>query len=125
MILRIVFCNGKLLPDISGQVLVRSLPSVRQRILKDYIDGKTAYELVLQNEMKPEYIEQIREMCRLLNPKGINIDYFPTNFVVQDGLLYYVDYECNQYMEEWNMENWGIKYWRRTAEFEEYLENHT
>lgn len=40
-----------------------------ERILKDYIDGKTAYELVLQNEMKPEYIEQIREMCRLLNPK--------------------------------------------------------
>ena len=34
-------------------------------ILIDYIDGKTAYELILQNEMKPEYIKQIREMCRL------------------------------------------------------------
>lgn len=94
-----------------------------ERILKDYIDGKTAYELVLQNEMKPEYIEQIREMCRLLNPKGINIDYFPTNFILNNGLLWYIDYECNDYMEEWNFENWGIKYWSKTKEFCEYQEN--
>ena len=39
----------------------------------------------MQNEMKPEYIEQIREMCILLNPKGINIDYFPTNFILNNG----------------------------------------
>ena len=94
-----------------------------ERILKDYIDGKTAYELVLQNEMKPEYIEQIREMCRLLNPKGINIDYFPTNFILNNGLLWYIDYECNDYMEEWNFENWGIKYWSKTKEFCEHHEN--
>lgn len=94
-----------------------------ERILKDYIDGKTAYELVLQDEMKPEYIEQIREMCRLLNPKGINIDYFPTNFILNNGLLWYIDYECNDYMEEWNFENWGIKYWSKTKEFCEYHEN--
>ena len=48
-----------------------------REFLKITLTAKTAYELVLQNEMKPEYIaEQIREMCRLLNPKGINIDYF-------------------------------------------------
>lgn len=94
-----------------------------ERILKDYIDGKTAYELVLQDEMKPEYIEQVREMCRLLNPKGINIDYFPTNFILNNGLLWYIDYECNDYMEEWNFENWGIKYWSKTKEFCEYHEN--
>ena len=53
-----------------------------------------------------------------------NSGYFPTNFVVQDDLLYYVDYECNHYMDEWNLENWGIKYWSRTPEFEEYLQTH-
>ena len=73
--------------------------------------------------MKPGYIEQIREMCRLLNPKGINIDYFPTNFILNNGLLWYIDYECNDYMEEWNFENWGIKYWSKTKEFCEYHEN--
>ena len=70
------------------------------------------------------YLSQIRKMAKLARAAGLNIDYFPTNFVVQDSLLYYVDYECNQYMEEWNLENWGIKYWSRTAEFEEYLRNH-
>ena len=29
-----------------------------------------------------------------------NIDYFPTNFVVQEDKLYYIDYECNDYMEK-------------------------
>ncbi len=39
----------------------------------------------------------------------------------RDGLIWYVDYECNSYMDEWNFENWGVKYWSRTREFEEYL----
>ena len=52
---------------------------------------------------------------------GINIDYFPTNFVVRDSLIWYVDYECNPYCEEWNFENWGIRYWSYTPEFEAYL----
>ena len=43
------------------------------------------------------------------------------NFVVRDNLFYYVDYECSQYMEEWNFENWGIKYWSTTAEFRVFV----
>ena len=39
-------------------------------------------------------------------------------------MIWYVDYECNEYMEEWNFENWGIKYWSRTPEFEEYVKQH-
>jgi hypothetical protein len=26
----------------------------------------------------------------------------------QQDLLYYVDYECSAYSDEWNFENWGI-----------------
>ena len=54
----------------------------------------------------------------------MNIDYFPTNFIMCDGVLYYVDYECNRYMEEWNFENWGVKYWSKTPEFFKYVEEH-
>ncbi len=86
----------------------------RERILKEYIRGETIAKLVEQNAVKEEYFEQIRNMCRLLYPAGLNIDYYPTNFVVQEDKLYYIDYECNPYMEEWNFENWGIQYWRRT-----------
>ena len=34
------------------------------------------------------------------------------------------EYECNTYSEEWNFENWGIRYWSRTPEFEEWLRQH-
>lgn len=92
-----------------------------ERILKEYIDGETIFDLVLQNRMKDEYIEQVRSMCTLLYPQNTNIDYFPTNFIVQNGKMYYIDYECNDYMEEWNFENWGVKYWSKTPEFLEYV----
>ena len=50
--------------------------------------------------------------------KNLNIDYYPTNFIVDsNGVLFYIDFECNNYMEEWNFENWGIKYWSKTQEY--------
>ena len=89
----------------------------RERILKEYIEGDTVYELILQVWMQPDYIEQVHGMCGLLYAANTNIDYFPTNFVVHGGEVYYIDYECNAYMEEWNFENWGIRYWSKTPEF--------
>lgn len=83
----------------------------QERILKEYIAGDTIDKIVERREMKPEYLEQVKEMCALLYPAGLNIDYYPTNFVVRDGLLYYIDYECNGYMDQWNFENWGSQYW--------------
>lgn len=88
-----------------------------ERIVKEYIEGKTVYEMILFDEPMEGCIRQIKEMCQMLYPAHINIDYFPTNFVMQEGELYYIDYECNDYMEEWNFENWGIKYWSKTKEF--------
>ncbi len=70
--------------------------------------------------MKDEYILQVQNMCKILYPFNINIDYFPTNFIVKDEVLWYIDYECNEYMEQWNFENWGIKYWSKTKDFREY-----
>lgn len=95
-----------------------------ERILKEYIDGPTIYDLVVHDQMESSYLEQIRQMCKKLYAAHINIDYFPTNFVVEEGKLYYIDYECNGYMEEWNFENWGIKYWSKTKEFLEYQNSH-
>ncbi len=95
-----------------------------ERILKEYIDGPTIFELLKEDQMKESYLEQMRQMAAQVYAHGLNIDYFPTNLVVQDDLIYYIDYECNNYMEEWNFENWGIKYWSKTKEFLEYLEQH-
>ena len=95
-----------------------------ERILKEYICGDTIFDLVLQDRVKEDYFVQIRSMCKVLYKENTNIDYFPTNFVVQNEKLYYIDYECNNYMEEWNFENWGIKYWSKTEEFLKYVEEH-
>lgn len=96
-----------------------------ERILKEYIEGETIYDLVLQDKMKDTYFEQIHYMCSLLYPANTNIDYFPTNFVVRNEEMFYIDFECNNYMKEWDFENWGIKYWSKTPEFLKYVEEHT
>lgn len=54
-----------------------------------------------------------------------SIDYFPTNFAVHNEEIYYVDFECNDYMEEWNFENWGVKYWSKTPDFLQYVKEHS
>ena len=94
-----------------------------ERIVKEYVEGPTVFELVRDGFSVEPYLPQVREMAVQARAAGLNIDYFPTNFVVNGGLLYYVDYECNAYMDEWSFENWGVKYWSRTPEFERYLQS--
>lgn len=84
---------------------------IEERIFKEYIPGKTIAEIITEGEMRQSYLEQIKQWCGLLYAANTNIDYFPTNFVVNNGSLFYIDYECNDYMEEWDFEHWGIKYW--------------
>ena len=95
-----------------------------ERILKEFVDGPSIYELVRQDAMQDSYLTQVREMAAQAYAKGLNIDFFPTNFIVQSGLLYYIDYECNPYMEQWDFENWGARYWSKTPEFLDYVNQH-
>ena len=83
----------------------------QERILKEYIEGLTIAELVESDTMKETYLVQVRKMAAMAYDAGLNIDYYPTNFVVKDELLYYIDYECNEYDEKWDFEHWGRKYW--------------
>ena len=95
-----------------------------ERLLKEYIEGDTIYDLVRTGRMDDRYIGQMRALCVSLYAAGLNIDYFPTNFIPKDGQLIYVDYECNSYMEQWDFEHWGIKYWAVTEEFLAYAKEH-
>ena len=88
----------------------------RERILKEYIEGQTVAEWIKAGRLDPSWLEQLRDMCRSLYRAGLNIDYYPTNFVPQGDTLYYVDYECNAYMEQWDFEHWGSQYWRLSRE---------
>ena len=80
-------------------------------IVKQYIEGETVSDMLERGISAEKLLPQVREMAETAGKNGLNIDYYPTNFVVSDGMIWYVDYECNEYMEEWNFENWGSKYW--------------
>ena len=95
-----------------------------ERILKEYIDGDTVFQLVKEDRLPDWCIPCMEAMCHRLYAANTNIDYFPTNFIPMNGTLYYVDYECNNYMDEWNFANWGVKYWSQTPEFLQYLLEH-
>lgn len=93
-----------------------------EQIVKEYIDGPTIAELINDNASVDDYLPQVREMAEKAQSCGLNIDYYSTNFVVSGGLLWYIDYECNEYMTEWDFEHWGIGQWLSTVEFRPYRE---
>ncbi len=95
-----------------------------ERIVKEYVEGSTVFELVKSGTSAAPYLAQVRDMADKAKAAGLNIDWFSTNFVVRDGLIWYVDYECNNYSDDWSFENWGIRYWSRTPEFEAYLKDY-
>ena len=93
----------------------------QERIVKEYIEGPSVFELLRGGKSAAEFIPQVRAMAEQARAAGLNIDYFPTNFIVNGGLLYYVDYECNPYCDEWSFENWGVKYWSDTPELRAHI----
>lgn len=89
----------------------------QERILKEYIDSPTIAELIEADRMQDIYLNQVMEFAKTVYKYGLNIDFYPTNFVVAENLIYYVDYECNEYTDQWNFENWGVKYWSKSKNF--------
>ena len=55
-----------------------------ERILKEYLPGPTVQELLLKGQFDGNWLFQVRAMCTKLYPAGLNIDYYPTNFVIVD-----------------------------------------
>ena len=88
-----------------------AVDKAQERLLKEYIAGPTVAELRESGRMDGRWTEKVRAMCAVLYPAGLNIDYYPTNFVPRGETLYYIDYECNAYMEQWDFEHWGAQYW--------------
>ena len=80
-------------------------------IIKQYISGKTLKQLIDDNELKETHIKKIIATAKMCKEKGYNIDYYPTNFICNDDVLYYVDYEINPYEEKWDFDSWGKSFY--------------
>ncbi len=87
----------------------------RRTMTREFIAGPSIAFYLASSGMKAEYKEQVMAMSEKLKANGLNIDYDPTNFIVRDGLVYYVDYESEPYTEERNFENYGLKLWEAKA----------
>ena len=85
----------------------------KEIIIKEYIEGPVLSDLIKSNKDITIYIKQMKDMLPNIYSAGLNIDYYPTNFIINknDNLIYYIDYECNLYDAKWDFDNWGIKYW--------------
>jgi len=94
-----------------------------QLLIKEFIPGDNLAQLIADNRLNDNHITQLFNMCKRLYPKNLNIDYFPTNFIEWQGILYYVDYECSQYSDEWNFENWGIWFLANQKGMASFLKN--
>ena len=112
-------------------------------IIKLLGKGKGGYSYLARNDNSYVVIKQIHhEPCsyyqfgnkmqaeiedyKHLRAIGIPMPKMLDADMVQERILkeYYIDYECNDYMEEWNFENWGVKYWSKTSAFLEYAAEH-
>lgn len=80
-------------------------------ILKEYLDEITIKDMIDNKQNIDNILPMIREISKTCESNGINIDYYPSNFILYNGKMFYIDFECNSYDEKWNFENWGSKYW--------------
>ena len=89
----------------------RAIDFEQELVLKDYIKGPTVADLLRRKKDVLRYLPQVEEMARRANRHQVNIDYYPPNFVVRKGRLYYVDYELEKFDKRYTFEVWGRNYW--------------
>ncbi|NUM70942.1 MAG: hypothetical protein HUU43_08830 [Ignavibacteriaceae bacterium] len=90
-------------------------------LIKEYIDGETGSRIIAEGKADEDILKSLCSMYLKVKSTGLNIDYFPSNFVISRRELYYIDYECNPYDYEWGLENWGLYYWVNTEGMKRFL----
>lgn len=94
-----------------------------QYLIKAYIEGKNLAYLIKDNQIPVMLYHAFYIIIEKLESLGYTIDYFPTNFIVNENKLFYVDYEINPYQEMWDYKNWGVHFWFNTEGFKLYFPN--
>jgi len=83
----------------------------QELVLKQYIRGRNIADMIKKKEDVSRYIPQVEAMAKKANAHSINIDYYPPNFILRKGLLYYVDYEIEKLDQRYTFAVWGKNYW--------------
>lgn len=91
-------------------------------LVKEFIYGKLASNAIAENILQKVHLEKLIKLAKECEGLNINIDYFPSNFVITEDEIFYIDYEVNEFMKEWSLENWGIYYWLNSKGFKMFIE---
>ena len=83
----------------------------QELVLKQYIKGRNIADMIKKKQDVSAYLPQVEAMAKKANDNGINIDYYPPNFILRKGLLYYVDYEIEKFDKRYTFAVWGKNYW--------------
>jgi len=116
-----IACYKQFLPTSLKIPVLREYDLERQYLIKDFIDGTVASAAIAQSQITPEIFRQLFHYAKELESQNINLDYFPSNFIIKNDELYYIDYESNPYSDPWNFLNWGIYYWINNEGMKKFL----
>lgn len=93
----------------------------KKYLIKEYINGQEALQLIAASDVE-KAISQLYKIAKVAERSGINLDYFPANFIMRSDKLYYIDYEINPYDPAWDLHHWGIYYWANPDGIRHFLE---
>lgn len=93
----------------------------RNYLIKTYVDGEVATRGIADGQITPQDIQSLLALSHRLQAEGINLDWFPANFVLSRSGPIYIDYELNPFAAEWSFDQWGIWYWANFEGMREYL----
>ncbi len=79
--------------------------AVRTTIAKELIGGPTLAQIMQSGGPAPALVQQVRAMADAARMRGLNLSYEPEDYVVRDGLVYYVDYQTTPYNSRNGFEN--------------------
>lgn len=94
-----------------------------QYLIKEYIEGMTLAEKISSGVFDIDAYLTLYAHATILESKGINIDYFPTNFIYKNKEIIYIDYEVNAYDPTWDFLHWGSIFLFHEKGFKKYLED--
>lgn len=59
-------------------------------IIREYIQGSSACDLLLSGQLRKVHLELIRDMAIDFEKSGLSLDYFPSNFIVNGNDIVYI-----------------------------------
>lgn len=95
-----------------------------QNVVMECVIGPTALDVLIEHDLDDSYYEQIFILAWSAKVEELMLDFDPKNFIMHDGLLYYVGFKFSVYDPKNPFQLNAIYYWFYTKQFVEYLKEH-